>query len=102
MEQNLTYHCPVCGGVIEKSPYTDCRDAIYTSCDNCGVFAMSREFCDDFLQKETDRKRTATFLAAHKEDKLRPFLTNGAVMPPEGYQCYPYYRLSSATKKPNP
>lgn len=96
MEQNHTYYCPACGGVIEKPPYTDTRSAIYVSCDYCGVFAMSREFRDDFLQKEGDRKRAAAFLAVHKEDEVRPFLTEGAVTVPEGYQCYPYFRLLSA------
>lgn len=96
MEQNHTYYCPACGGVIEKPPYTDTRSAIYVSCDCCGVFAMSREFRDDFLQKEGDRKRAAAFLATHKEDKVRPFLTEGAITVPEGYRCYPHFCLLSA------
>lgn len=89
--------CPVCGKELSKEVWTDNRDVIYVTCDTCGTYAMSAEFCEDHIQISFDRAQVAKFLKNYSNGLKRPFF---AVIPnwiPEGYQFCVSWRSGSNT-----
>ena len=84
-------NCPVCKKELKEKGKVGDVDEIYINCEHCGEYAMTREFCDDAVINTTDEQRVilSAFLKSHKDDRLKPYLSNDKVAVPEGFKCYP-------------
>ena len=94
--------CPVCDAELKKEIICCYQnDTIIVECDDCGKYAMSKEFYEDHVEqasKTNNREKMVVFLKKHKADQLHPFFSEAPIQVANGFKNYPYQVCILSTK----
>lgn len=94
--------CLLCQKELKKEIFSGSRDEYRVDCDCCGKYAISREFYDDNLEKDTDgtiKKSICAFVKTKQNDKYITCISNTTIGVCDGVQFIPYHRLNGYSKE---